>query len=747
MSEAILPKDICDSIGRNFNLWFTRSIMYHLEHPATKEALKDFFGSITDGLKVLSPIVFIMHHDQFYVEEEPLDPRINASRLIGHFKRIGVTSVSFEEGIIDAELGRFMQFFSNSDDYSTDEALKDALSKAGITHLRVNHVYFRKISEDDEIISGGKTTGAGAGSPGDSPDLSSKKIEKLMAESLALDELEKALSLKGLVDDPEKFSQALIETDVSSYQEVPAENARVGSVLSEQLRKLGKEVSALDNVGTEVDLVKLAEAVLDMRRNLIEGIEVQKAAGVIFFDENKIREEADVLSDQVIARLVKEEYCEGEISIPRLVQIVRRLIPDPAELKRLLPALREILMHEGMSAEDWLEFVRSMGKELESERLAHVLEESAEDIGLSRDDLIDEIKRDPKAAAELIYLASEIKKGTGDENVLKSLLIDYVERIGVHKAIETADEDGEAGIKHIQNVVSQVESELVGKLRKRGMRDSLITSVESVLQERLNDVMLNTKTDLIARRFSLPNNETVGTDSIVTVLEATTEGPDEIKRVLQCLLERKNFNGLDRDKLQQIYEDLTTPKPAEPNPIEKRPLPAGIFNRKTILYFLKKELSRANRYGLPFAAIMLSVVKVSSSNPIPADSINQEVVFNALLEKLATLVRETDLVGAIDENKIIALLPMTDEKGSNLAVRRILDDFDQNNLNVGNIPLSVKFAAVSTIFHPDLTPTLKEFLRLSESGINQLVRPQKQWLVLEDPGKRNLRPAKAMKQL
>ena len=489
MSEVILPKDICDSIGRNFNLWFTRSTMYHVDHPATAQALQLFISSVTDGLNILSPIVFITHHDQFFVEEEPLDPRINAARLATHFKRTGVKSISFEKGLIDDELGRFMQIFSNSDKYTTDEAIKDALVKADVNHLRVNHVYFRKISEDDEIVTGGKTTVVGTGESSGSSTISNEEIKNLMAESLVLDELEKALSLKSLVDDPEKFSKALIETDVSSYQEIPAENARVGSVLSEQLRKLGKEVSAIDRNGTKIDFAKVAEAVLGMRRSLIEEIETKKAAGVIFYDESSIRNEADVLSDQVIARLVKEEYGRGDVSIPRLAQVVRRLIPDPTELKRLLPVLRQTLMHEGMSAEDWLEFVRALGKELESERLAQVLEESAEELGLSRDDLIDEIKRDPKTAAELIYLSSEIKKGTGDENLLKNLLIDYVERIGVQKARENVAEAGESGIKHLQNVVSHVESELVGKLRKQGMRDSLMTSVERGLHERLNDVI------------------------------------------------------------------------------------------------------------------------------------------------------------------------------------------------------------------------------------------------------------------
>jgi hypothetical protein len=97
-----------------------------------------------------------------------------------------------------------------------------------------------------------------------------------------------------------------------------------------------------------------------------------------------ILKETNALTDQVIARIVREEYNQGEISIPRLAQIIRRLLPEPGEIKRLLPLLKETLLAEGMSLAEFLRLIQELGKELESEGLVQALKESADTIGLIR---------------------------------------------------------------------------------------------------------------------------------------------------------------------------------------------------------------------------------------------------------------------------------------------------------------------------------------------------------------------------
>ena len=89
MSEAKskIPKEISSKIGRSFALLYNRLSMYNLEHPFTSQSLEDFYGTVEEGLGHYSPIVVIMYKDQFFVEEEPLDPRLNTSKMLAHFKK------------------------------------------------------------------------------------------------------------------------------------------------------------------------------------------------------------------------------------------------------------------------------------------------------------------------------------------------------------------------------------------------------------------------------------------------------------------------------------------------------------------------------------------------------------------------------------------------------------------------------------------------------------------------------------
>ncbi len=85
MTKPKLKKKTVDKIGRSFALLFNRLAMYNLEHPFTVESMNNYYKTITDGLSTFSPIVLIMHQEQFFIEDEPLDSRINLSKMVIHF--------------------------------------------------------------------------------------------------------------------------------------------------------------------------------------------------------------------------------------------------------------------------------------------------------------------------------------------------------------------------------------------------------------------------------------------------------------------------------------------------------------------------------------------------------------------------------------------------------------------------------------------------------------------------------------
>ena len=60
----------------------------------------EFYLYISEQLKDYSPIVIIMHQDLFFIEDEPLDPRLSTTKILNHYKKSGIQSISFENGLI-----------------------------------------------------------------------------------------------------------------------------------------------------------------------------------------------------------------------------------------------------------------------------------------------------------------------------------------------------------------------------------------------------------------------------------------------------------------------------------------------------------------------------------------------------------------------------------------------------------------------------------------------------------------------
>lgn len=727
MTEPALSKQNASKIGKNFALLFNRASMYDVNHPFTKQSNTELYKSVAQGLNELSPIVLIMAQEQFFVEDEPLDSRINTSKMLSHFKKGGIQSVSFEKGVKETDLKKFSKVFFDSARYVDADAMKAALAKEDVNKVKINHVFFKKVTEDDEVVSR-ETLNEAAPAAGvaTQPQVKGKTLD-MLAESVVMQELEKSLTLKNLLDNPSGISKSMIDADLeaSENDQVPVNGS--GPVILQQLRHIGAEVDEAASGKDDIGFEGLAEAVFNMKKDLLEGIESQKAMGVVYQNEGLIREETEEITDKVIIQLVKEEYKKGQISVPRLGQILRRLVPEVGELRRLLPKLKATLLAEGMPLSEFAQLARELGKELQNEELAQVLEKSAEDIGISGEELIQEINLNPKGAAELIYLASEIRKGTGDEKVLSDLLIDYVERVGSNIAMEAAKQKGEEGGGHLRKIISRVESQLVNQLKTKNIDPGVLETVEERLTERLEQCLERAESKWTLMKTSFSSAEGANPTSALQVIEESVEEGDELKKILKQVRTNLKDKGVDENDYQKIYQEisktktvakkLSTTKPAVKKVSLKGGLPQGALNRSSMLFFIEKEIFRSIRYDTPFSTILLSIIKVTPQKPVPRGSVKRDDIMNIVLAKLVSVVRETDIPGLLDKKRIMVVLPMSDEDGSKMALRRILKAIHEEEYDLNGIPLVIKFASAVTDFDKDRTPSLKAFIKRTESDL------------------------------
>ena len=203
MEKVALNKDLSNTIGRNFNLVFNQVAMYNAQHKSGARAIDRFFESLTDGLKLVSPLAISMSQEQFFVEEEAFEPRINTTRMAAHFKKVGIESISFEKHLSREDLTFFLEVITDLNEYTSIDAMQKALESRSLTSVRINYVTFRKITEDEEVIKrdllDGNSTGSREEGPGKDKALGG--ILDIMVANIVSDEVGKNISIQKMMAD------------------------------------------------------------------------------------------------------------------------------------------------------------------------------------------------------------------------------------------------------------------------------------------------------------------------------------------------------------------------------------------------------------------------------------------------------------------------------------------------------------------------------------------------------------------
>jgi hypothetical protein len=548
-----------------------------------------------------------------------------------------------------------------------------------------------------------------------------KEVLNRITEGVVLEEFEKSISLKTLVDNPAELSKQIIEKDLAICDSAEAGSGAPGPIIARQLVRLKKEVEKCEQGQENIELSDLADAVFDMKAHLLAGIEEQKNLGIIYKNENQILEEANDISDRVVIQLVKEEYKKGAISVQRLGQILRRLIPDPRELQRLLPKLKAAMIAEGMPASDFIELIKEIGKELQSDEISEVLKKSAEKIGVDSEELIKKLKIDPDGAAELIYLASEIRNGTGDEKVLTELLVDYIEKVGSKFAVELSDDNSGDDKNILQEIIFNLGSKLVNKLKMKDVDSDVLAAVEKTLSERIEKFLDKLENNPISPESNLSMEEDFGKTTVFKMLEESVEEGDELQKILVQVRRGIDEGDIDENNFQQIHDEILKIRTDRLKGKSKNLTPKGVLNYINTLLYIEKEINRSLRYDTAFSTITISVFDLKPQKPVPAGAIRGNDISYSIMGELINILRGADIVGILNKKTIVVLLPMTNEKNAKIALKRIIRKLHAAPFIINNIPIVVQFAGAVTSCDHDLTPDLQAYLSVAENNHNDLI--------------------------
>lgn len=719
MEKAALEKVLSSNICRNFNLAFNQVAMYNVQHKSGASAIDRFFESLTEGLNQVSPLAISMSQEQFFVEEEPFDSRINTTRMAVHFKKVGIESISFEKYLSREDLTYFLEVITDLNTYTSIDVMKTALEARSLTSVRINYAIFRKITEDEEVIKrdslDGESTGTRDEASGKDTGLGS--ILDIMVANIVSEEVGKNISIQKMMAGTTELSTLLIKSDLAAVEHPQAQGLVPGTSLVHGLQAFQQEVDEAMAEASELDMADLARGVFELKNQLIKGIEEQKAKGIVYVEEEAIRREADEITDKVLVKLIVQEYDQGAVSAKRLAGIIVRLVPATDELRRILPKIKGALLGAGMPLAEFFLLVQELKQQLQSDELTRALERGASEIGLDGEDLVREIMDHPEQAAELICLAAEIRKKGDDEKILSDLLVDYVERIGSDLAVsELEGADGE----NTQQVFSRIRSELVGSLKHRDLDTSVLGELEKRLTERMEESLRLLKSRMLFKQVSNKDARELTKDSVLKMLQSYSDDEREFNDILDQVKTVLSEKGMDSDHFDRIYDEMMADMEARQQGDPAKKAPAGTLNRQSSLFVLENEVKRSLRYDTPFSILSFSIVKAVPKQAGEAKGVSTDDVVQAFMSALLGIVRETDVVGRLSLKMVMVMQPMTKGPNSKIALERISTALNSKVVNVKGIPFDIQFAGVTTPFEPENMPTLKALVKAVQNNLHSM---------------------------
>ena len=722
MEKAVLNRELASMIGRNFNLVFNQVAMYNVHHKSGAGAIDRFFESLTDGLNQVAPLAISMTQEQFFVEEEPFESRINTSRMTVHFKKVGIESISFEKQVTREDLTFFLEVITDLNQYATIEAMKTVLAKRSLTSIKLNYVIFRKITEDEEVVKradlDGESADTGEGAAG--KDSSLGGILDIMVANIVAEEVGKNISISKVMEGATELSTLLIESDLAAVEHPQSQNLVPGSSIVQGLQAFHHEVDEAMATQSELDMADLARGVFELKNKLIKNIEDQKAKGIVYIDEDAIRKEADEITDSVLVKLIVREYNQGAVSAKRLAGIIIRLVPATDELRRILPKVKEALLAAGMPLSEFLLLVQELKQELQSDELVRALDKGAGEIGLDGEDLVREIMDHPEQAAQLICLAAEIRKKGDDEKILTELLVDYVERIGSDLAARELEDADHPDGDNTQQVFSRIRSQLVDNLKQRELDTGVLQDIEKRLTERMEESLRLLKSRMLFKQVSTKDARELTKDSVLKMLQSYSDDERELNEILEQVKTVLAEKGMGSDHFDRIYDEMMADMEARQQQDPSKKAPAGTLNRTNSLFVLENEVKRSLRYETPFSVLSFSIIKAVPQQTGTAKGISSDDVVQALMTALLGIVRETDVVGRLSSKMVIVLQPMTEGPNSKIALKRVTDSLMPKALMVKGIPFDIQFAGVSTPFDHENMPSLKALVKAVQNDLKIL---------------------------
>ena len=706
MSVATIDLKQALQIARPFNLAFNNAFMYGGSHQTTKESAASFFLVLEQLLKISSSITVSVERGAIFIENQCVDKLVSIQRITSRFNKTGVQSVSFDRDASLESVQALYYVMGSPADFTNVDSIQTYLLNERISGVKINYVVYQKVTLDDTVVN--KITFSETQLLLNSPQETSAQAnpEKILKE------FSEILSLRTSMNEHEAVG-------TSGDDSARMSQADYDKFISTQIKSINQQLTSSEpsEDGVTLTPAEMLESIYKLKENVLENIKLQRETGKLTSTEELAITEINQISYQVIVRLIKEEYRnDRKISVKRLAQIIRRMLPDIKELKYLLPQLKDGLFAEGMSPFDYLSLVKELNKELDSDGLMQIMAEASDQIGLTLKELIDGIKEAPEEAARLIVLAAELKKGgvATDDQQMSTVLSDYIEKVSRAMALQSPEAAAPGGGVMLKAAVTRIEREILERLKSQNVGLNTVSEVAQKLANQFSETVTVLQGDWV--RTNLNSSKKLTEETLLAIIEQVAEndqGGDSVTEEIRAIMISNGFSAETIDSI--VKKAQLRAAAAITHSLE---IPPGVYNAKSTAFFLDREIKLHLRYNTPFTTILVSFEKIVDLRTYTTVDVTPDITVQLASQSLKLLKdlqkRDLDVIGVYpvkNRNIPFMILPMTELNGALYVKKRLGKEFPQHEFLVNGITVRVEPKITVSDYNKKLTPDNASYLK------------------------------------
>jgi GGDEF domain-containing protein len=315
-------------------------------------------------------------------------------------------------------------------------------------------------------------------------------------------------------------------------------------------------------------------------------------------------------------------------------------------------------------------------------------------------------------------MASEIRKGGGDEAELTNYLVEYIET-SAGRMIQETEADTPQDEDQVKKIVSGIESDLLSQLSRLNVNEEALVRMEKRLNERMETIMDSMRLEWLQGQPAGQSDPAIAAPAptVLETLENNVIDDEELEDILKIVRGMADAGEIDENNYSQIHAEISRQKQLLKSGGGAGQLTGEVLNSDELFSLLRKEIARNKRYSQSFCVLGFMIVSAQLKDKSAEDQVSTDRITNTALEVLLDSIREVDSIGRIGKNKIVVVLPTLEAANAKKALERLLRLFHAQPMNVDGIDMQLRVAGVATEYDSQQAPDAASF---AKQVVNQL---------------------------